>query len=163
MCGEKAEDLIGKTDFDFYPEEAAREFKADEDRVMSTGEPMISKVEPINLPDGGKQWILTTKIPLRDREGNTTGLIGIGQDVTRSKHLEEERDKVIAELREALERIQTLRGLLPICSWCKKIRDDEGYWHQVEVYLREHSEAEFTHGICPDCMQKLYPDFAGDR
>ncbi|GAB4547249.1 MAG: hypothetical protein Kow0063_41880 [Anaerolineae bacterium] len=52
-----------------------------------------------------------------------------------------------------------LSGLLPICASCKKIRDDEGYWHSVEVYIRDHSEADFSHGICPDCMQKLYPDY----
>jgi phosphoserine phosphatase RsbU/P len=65
----------------------------------------------------------------------------------------------IEELRQALEQIKTLRGIVPICSSCKKIRDDAGYWHQVEVYVHSHTEAEFSHGICPECMKKLYPDF----
>jgi phosphoserine phosphatase RsbU/P len=65
----------------------------------------------------------------------------------------------IQELREALEQIRTLRGIVPICSNCKKIRDDQGYWTQVEVYVRNHSEAEFSHGICPDCAKILYPEF----
>jgi hypothetical protein len=64
------------------------------------------------------------------------------------------------ELQEALERVRTLRGLLPICANCKKVRDDEGYWNEVEVYVRDHSEVEFSHSICPDCMRQLYPDFA---
>ena len=62
------------------------------------------------------------------------------------------------QLQEALDKVKTLRGLLPICANCKKIRDDGGYWQQVEAYIADHSEAEFTHGICPTCMEKLYPD-----
>jgi hypothetical protein len=58
-----------------------------------------------------------------------------------------------------LSEIRQLRGIMPICASCKKIRDDEGFWHQVEAYIGDHSEAEFTHGICPDCMHQLYPDF----
>lgn len=63
------------------------------------------------------------------------------------------------ELQAALDQIKTLKGLLPICAQCKKIRDDEGYWHEVEVYIREHSDADFSHGICPSCLRILYPDF----
>lgn len=62
------------------------------------------------------------------------------------------------ELQEALDTVKTLKGLLPICSNCKKIRDDDGYWNQIESYIGEHSEAEFSHSICPDCAQELYPD-----
>ena len=62
-----------------------------------------------------------------------------------------------AELEAALAQVKTLSGLLPICAACKKIRDNQGYWHQVEVYIRNHSQAEFSHGICPDCARKLYP------
>jgi AmiR/NasT family two-component response regulator len=64
-----------------------------------------------------------------------------------------------AKLQEALDKVKTLSGLLPICANCKRIRDDEGYWQQVEVYIRDHSDAEFSHGICPDCATQLYPDF----
>ncbi len=62
-----------------------------------------------------------------------------------------------AELEKVLATVKTLRGLIPICASCKKIRDDKGFWHQVEVYVKDHSEADFTHGICPDCLVKLYP------
>lgn len=67
------------------------------------------------------------------------------------------------ELDKALSEIKLLRGILPICAACKRIRDDAGYWHQVELYIREHTEAEFSHSICPDCMRKLYPDFFDDE
>ncbi len=71
---------------------------------------------------------------------------------------EEERGKAIVELRRALENIKTLQGIIPICAHCKKKRDDKGYWHQVEVYLRDHSEAEFSHGLCVECIEKYVPD-----
>ncbi len=67
-----------------------------------------------------------------------------------------ERERLIAELQEALAKVKLLSGFLPICASCKKIRDDKGYWQQIELYIREHSEAEFSHGICPDCATKLY-------
>ena len=87
-------------------------------------------------------------------EGET--LTGMIVDITERKRAEEERERLIRELQEALAQIKTLSGLLPICSWCKKIRDDTGYWRQIEAYVSEHSEAEFTHGICPDCLGKTY-------
>jgi GAF domain-containing protein len=65
--------------------------------------------------------------------------------------------RVSAHMAEALEKVKTLHGLLPICAWCKRIRDDQGYWSQVEAYLREHTGADFTHGICPDCLEKQRP------
>jgi AmiR/NasT family two-component response regulator len=67
-----------------------------------------------------------------------------------------------AELQDALAKVRTLSGLLPICSSCKKIRDDEGYWNQLEAYIQEHSKAVFSHGLCPECAKKLYPEVFGD-
>ena len=68
----------------------------------------------------------------------------------------------VEELRQALDQVKTLRGIVPICANCKKIRDDQGYWSEVEVYVRDHTEADFSHGICPHCMEKLYPEFTDD-
>lgn len=68
----------------------------------------------------------------------------------------------VHQLQITLEHVKTLRGIIPICANCKKIRDDKGYWNQVEIYIREHSDAEFSHGLCPDCVQTMYPDFAED-
>ncbi len=87
-------------------------------------------------------------------EGET--LTGMILDITERKKAEEERERLILELKEALAKIKTLSGMLPICSWCKKIRDDTGDWRQIESYIRDHSEAEFTHGICPECAAKAY-------
>ena len=67
------------------------------------------------------------------------------------------------ELEEALENVKTLQGMLPICSICKNIRDDEGYWSKVEEYIQKHSDAEFTHSLCPDCVKKHYPEFSKNK
>lgn len=79
-------------------------------------------------------------------------------DITARKKAEAEREKTIAELKLAMDQIKTLKGFIPICSCCKKIRDDKGYWEQVEAYITKHSDAQFTHGICPECRRKFYPD-----
>ena len=91
--------------------------------------------------------------------GEKKVLQALVRDITERKRAREEREKLIVELRASLEKVKTLSGLLPICASCKKIRDDKGYWNQIESYIRDHSEAEFSHGICPECMKKLYPDF----
>ena len=86
----------------------------------------------------------------------------VQQQLAELRQAEEVREKLIRELQNALAEIKTLRGILPICSSCKKIRDDEGYWHQVEVYIRDHSEVEFSYGICPECAKRLYPEIFRD-
>ncbi len=69
---------------------------------------------------------------------------------------------IVLILRSQLSRVRTLHGLIPICSHCKKVRNDDGYWNQVEEYVSTHSEADFSHGLCPDCLMELYPDFAAE-
>jgi PAS domain S-box-containing protein len=80
------------------------------------------------------------------------------KDITQRKIVEHERERLIADLREAIAKIKILTGLLPMCAWCKKVRDDKGYWKKVETYVQEHSDASFTHGICPDCLKKVDPE-----
>jgi len=97
-------------------------------------------------------------IPINNQEFALSSI----SDITGRKRAEEEREKLIQELQKALAEVKTLSGLIPICASCKKIRDDKGYWGQIESYISDHSEAEFSHGICPDCMKKLYPDLMED-
>jgi PAS domain-containing protein len=82
------------------------------------------------------------------------------QQVAERERAEKELENVVAELQQALAQVKKLSGFLPICASCKKIRDDKGYWQQIEQYISEHSEALFSHGICPECAKKLYPEFA---
>ena len=81
------------------------------------------------------------------------------QEIERRKIAEQERDKLIADLQKALSEVKTLRGFLPICSHCKSIRDDMGYWNRLEAYIKDHSDAELTHSICPECAKKYYPQY----
>ena len=85
------------------------------------------------------------------------GVIGLYYGTIKQANLAKE--KLILDLQDALSEVKKLSGMLPICSSCKKIRDDEGYWQQIEEYIRNHSEADFTHGICNDCVKELYPEF----
>jgi PAS domain S-box-containing protein len=104
-----------------------------------------------------------TKFPIeilarsKEFKGRTVRAVAI-RDISERKRAEEERERLLLELQQALAEVKTLSGLLPICASCKKIRDDSGYWQQIEMYIRDHSEAEFTHGLCHDCAAKLYPD-----
>ena len=85
-------------------------------------------------------------------------ILAYDRDITRRKIIEQERETLIRELQDALENIKTLRGLIPICAWCKKIRDDKGYWEKVEDYIQKHAHVSFTHGICPECLEKEDPE-----
>ena len=96
--------------------------------------------------------------PFRERELHTN------IEMALYKHaMETDRKELIRELQAALGRIKTLEGLLPICSHCKKIRDETGRWREISGYIQDHSRAEFTHGICPDCITKFYPEFTGKK
>ncbi|MGC9364582.1 MAG: histidine kinase N-terminal 7TM domain-containing protein [Fidelibacterota bacterium] len=86
------------------------------------------------------------------------GRIFYFHDITDRKLAEREREKIIARLQDALDKVKTLSGFLPICSNCKKIRDDEGYWNEVELYISKHSNIQFSHGLCAECMKKLHPE-----
>ncbi|MBU1698385.1 MAG: hypothetical protein KKD21_15315 [Proteobacteria bacterium] len=83
-------------------------------------------------------------------------LLKAGRNIIKREKAEQLRDVLISDLQKALAKVKTLSGMLPICAQCKKIRDDKGYWNQIEVYIRDHSEAEFSHGMCPECSDKLY-------
>lgn len=90
------------------------------------------------------------------------GLAGLADGMRRLHLRDRERGHVIGELEKALAEVKVLSGLLPICSGCKKIRDDKGYWHQIEGYIMEHSEAQFSHGLCQECTREFYPDLPGE-
>lgn len=107
---------------------------------------------------GAKIPIWSSGAPIRDKKEQVRGLILVFRDTSLQRQSEAEKDALIAELEKAMKKVKLLSGLLPICASCKKIRDDKGYWNQIEAYIRSHSEAEFSHSICPDCVEKLYPD-----
>jgi PAS domain S-box-containing protein len=105
-------------------------------------------------------WESASISPIRDPAGRVTHYVAVKEDITARKQNEAIRDMLIFDLQEALAHVKSLSGLLPICAGCKKIRDDQGYWSQVESYIQKHSDATFTHGLCPDCIKRLYPELA---
>ena len=119
------------------------------------------------LSGGGNGYFNVRGVPLKEGEV-VVGAIFISEDVTEPRKAKDELvvhketleqlvEARTASLREALENVKTLRGLVPICASCKKIRDPKGYWSQLEAYLSSHSDLEFTHGFCPECVDRLYP------
>ncbi len=121
--------------------------------VQHTGRP-FSTIHRHSTPDGGTRYDEILASPLLDREGSFLGVVEILRDVTERRKMEEERERLITRLQDAIEHIKTLHGLLPMCAWCNKIKDDKGRWKKVEEYMEEHTDAKFTHGICPDCLKK---------
>jgi len=111
-------------------------------------------------PDGITRHIQTGMGAITDENDRVIRLVGINIDISERKQNEEEREKLISELQQALAKVKQLSGCLPICCNCKKIRDDNGSWTQIEAYIHEHSEAQFTHGLCEECLRELYPDFS---
>ena len=108
--------------------------------------------------DGGTCWAMNSARAVVEPRRGRLVLEGSLEDTTSRKRAEDERESLIAELQEALATLKTLSGLLPICASCKKIRDEKGSWNQLEVFIQNHSDAEFTHSFCPDCVRSLYPE-----
>lgn len=150
--------LEGRTCFDLYPPEKAQRYWDDDLEVIKSGRAKLNIEEPWDTQEGTR-WVLTCKVPFIDGSGNTIGVIGISQDITERKRAEQERERLLVELRDALAKVKTLSGLLPICSYCKKIKNDKGHWEQMETYIRDRSDADFSHGLCPDCARDLFPEY----
>jgi PAS domain S-box-containing protein len=163
MVCTKSSLLIQTEDFDEYKDRfpmLLSTFQAGFRSIMNV--PLFSKGKIIGglLLRSLKPYAYTDKdVRLAERVGNQiAGAIANAQLFIERKRVGEERERLILQLQDALAEVKQLSGLLPICASCKKIRDDKGYWNQIEEYIRDRSEAEFSHSICPDCMKKLYPD-----
>lgn len=129
--------------------------------VRKTGK--ATTVEHIHSDiDGNARTFEIHGYPIADGKGVVIRMAEYCLDITERKQVEEEREHLVEQLQTAISQIKALEGLLSICSYCKKIKDDNGYWSQVEDYVRKHSEAEFSHGLCPDCARKLYPKYFGN-
>lgn len=152
--GHSREELIGKTDYDFHTKEQADIFWEKDDLVFDTEGVNVNE-EVYTDPQGNMRTILTSKAAFRDPRGRRL-LVGVAHDITKRKLAEQDRERLIAELRDALAKVRMLTGLLPICAACKKIRDDEGYWSQIELYLKKHANIEVSHGLCPECAERMY-------
>ncbi len=154
--GLKVENIIGHKIWDVFPKDEAEKRFGVIKKVFLSGKPLEIEVR-VPLPSGDAFYLTTVKPVITDNNSVET-VICTSKNITSRKNaemsLQDERDKLAA----ALEEIQTLSGLLPICSACHKIRNDSGYWHKLEAYIQEHTEAQFSHTTCPECTTKLYGD-----
>ncbi len=151
MHGYTREELLSMNIQDLNTPETAKLAPSMMSRIAA-GETM--KTELMHRRKNGTVFPLEVTAVLMEVEGHKY-ILGFDRDITKRRAAEEENAVLISQLRSALEGLKRLRGLLPICAWCKKVRDDQGYWKQVEKYIEDHSEASFTHGICPECLDKV--------
>ncbi len=160
ILGYKPEEIVGKKYFfDLFDPAVKDRLKSAALEAFEKKQP-FRKLENQNLhKDGRLVHLETSATPVLDAAGDLLGYRGVDTDISERKRAEEERENLIRDLQKALSEVKALSGLLPICSSCKKIRDDNGYWNQIESYIQSHSQAEFSHSICPECARKLYPQF----
>jgi len=156
--GKIPEEIIGYTIWDIFEKDEADKRFAIVKKVFSIGE--TEEIE-VRVPlSSGDTYYLTTAKPIFTKSGEIETVICTSKNITQRKLAEIALTKEHNKLKQALEEIKILSGFLPICSSCKSIRDDKGYWNKIEAYLLKHSEAELTHSLCPECVKKLY---AGDK
>lgn len=158
MIGIERNALIGKPFTRFIQREDQDIFYQHRQRLLETE--MRQSCDLRLVKKNGHEFFAHLESLVVKKSGDDFRLIRVAViDITDRKQAEADRDKFILKLQETLDRVKTLSGLLPICAHCKNIRNDKGYWSQIETYIRDHSEAEFSHGICPECAKKFYPDF----
>ena len=150
------EEVLGNNVADFF---ASKEIKslADVAAIIDLTTWATAEFTVVNK-EGTRFYVEVSSSIVTNDKGNVVGAMASFVDITRRKQTEMEREDLIRKLQTALAKIKTLRGLVPICASCKKIRDDQGFWHQLEVYVRDHSEANFSQSICPSCAKELYPE-----
>jgi PAS fold len=163
--------LIGRYLFDVFPDNPADPEAAGVSSVTASFQTVLRTRRPHAMPvqrydvqrpasEGGgftERYWTPVNAPVLDAAGEVTFIIHRVEDVTGPVRLERERDRVIQELQKALNDLKTVSGMIPICAWCRKVRNDQGAWQQLEAFFCDRTEATFTHGVCTDCARNLSP------
>jgi hypothetical protein len=128
---------------------------------------LMDRVENSVNSSGSAYTLFESNITLQEKVAHRTEELqkanrDLQIEIQNREKVEKEKEKLIVELQQALDEVKVLSGMLPICSFCKNIRNDEGYWQEIETYIQDHSSAEFSHSICQDCLKKYYPDIYQD-
>jgi len=157
MYGYTAEEMIGRHISAITPPGCEEELAGIMEKVRA--DERIENYETFRMrKDGSFVDVSVTISPVKGVLGQVTGASIIVRDITAARRREQDLTDLNAHLQKSLDHIKTLSGLLPICAKCKKIRNDQGYWEQVETYIKQRSDAEFTHGLCPDCIKVYYAE-----
>jgi PAS domain S-box-containing protein len=150
------QEYLGHTDAEIVGGEEGARLTAIKREVLRSGLGAHTETE---VTSQGETYYLDMVVePLRDVRGTLLGLTCSATDITPTKKSLLQRERLIAKLQDALEEVKLLSGLLSMCASCKKITNERGDWEPLESYLQSHSQAKFTHGLCPDCLRKLYPE-----
>jgi PAS domain S-box-containing protein len=157
VYGYIAAEVLGRSVFSIIPADRREELEGILNEISNGLS--ISRFQTRRLRKDGKVIdVSVTASPIKDARHKVIGASAISRDITEQILAEMERERLIKELQDALAEVKTLRGILPICMTCKKIRDDEGTWRQLEAYISEHTDANFSHGMCEPCAQNIYPE-----
>lgn len=155
--GYTLEELMSRPFIEFvHPEDRERTLR--QNAEVRAGGKALSFENRYICKDGSSRWLRWNAAP----DAAHQGIYSVARDVTESKRASEEREQLVAELRAALAEVRTLRDILPICSYCRKIRDDENYWLTVEDYIGQNTATRFSHGICPHCLE-THPELQHDE
>lgn len=153
-----SDEVVGKNATDLFNTNEVRSF-SDVIEIINTSQ-KLSHEFIVERKNGGNIFVEVSAASVTSAVGNTVGRMASFIDITKRKEIENDREQLIKKLQHALDTIKVLRGIIPICASCKKIRDDQGYWNHLETYLKKNSEAVFSHGICPECSENLYGKYA---
>ena len=135
-----------------HPDDRARTLEQNA-RVRAGGHALAFENRYV-CKDGSYRWLLWNAAP----DAGRSTIYSVARDVTAKKQADDERERLVTELQAALAEIRTLQGIVPICSYCKRVRSDQDYWEQIDTYIAQHSDTQFSHGICPSCMDRAMSD-----
>ena len=150
------QELMAKPFIEFvHPDDRERTLRQNRE-VRSGGQARLFENRYL-CKDGSYRWLLWNAAPDAGRQT----IYSVARDITERKAAEQERERLLADLQGALAEVRTLQAFLPICSYCKRIRDDANYWHSVEDYIARHTDTQFSHGICPGCAPRVEEEWSG--
>ena len=154
--GYTLEELQSRPMFEFvHPDDLQRTLN--QNLAVRTGGQALSFENRYRCKDGSFKWLLWNATPDFERDV----IYGVARDITERKRLEEERERLLHDLQSALAEVKVLQKILPICMYCRKVRDDVDFWDDVETYIAKHTETRFSHGVCPSCYDRVMGDTGG--
>lgn len=163
ILGYSQDEILHRQRQEFMQPAELEHFKAMHQQLLATQQSYRHVEYKLRHKDGREVVLESSADPVFDHSGEFSGFRGIDRDITIWKSAQAERERLIEDLSRAVAEIETLHGLLPICSKCKNIRDDNNNWTAIEQYISQRSDINFTHSLCPECMRKLYPDLIGSE
>lgn len=157
ISGFSVEELAGIDTFTFIHPDDRAAVQTGFNHVLTVASASMTVQYRYRHKSGGWTWMEATASNHLD-DPEVRGVVATSRDISERKRAEEERERLLAALQEALAKVKTLTGLLPMCAWCKSVRDDKGYWERIDKYVTTHTDASITHALCPACAAEKFPE-----